>query len=247
MKGRQKYDVFYPVICSQGFLESEHQQVKEREEMSPCSAGVKLCSINLSLRTGGTGWRKKVLLAHVKKLWEITHMELIDPTLGKWLWHVGTCRTWPFNLSKVQIKLNCPRENSGDNLHLGPWKLLWPVKKNHYFLGDNSTCIETASSSCRFHLLQCILSFPVLTAAGRKVTHYEFVHRATRPLFPSAFPEWKNKSLYWDAIPCTIHCWTVDVESATPENRNTSCNSCMCNTSGSTKPRNPTDLKHLTH
>lgn len=69
MKGRQKYDVFYPVICSQGFLESEHQQVKKREGMSSCSAGVKLCSINLSLRTGGgTDWTKKVLLANVKKL-----------------------------------------------------------------------------------------------------------------------------------------------------------------------------------
>lgn len=70
MKGRQKYDVFYPVICSQGFLESEHQQVKKRERMSSCSAGVKLCSINLSLRTGGGGtdWTKKVLLANVKKL-----------------------------------------------------------------------------------------------------------------------------------------------------------------------------------
>lgn len=65
-------------------------------------------------------------------------------------------------------------------------------KKNNYFLWDNNMCIETASSSCRFHLLQCILTFPVLTAAGRKVAHYEVVNRVTRSLFPLCFPRVKK-------------------------------------------------------
>lgn len=57
----------------------------------------------------------------------------------------------------------------------------------------------------------------------------------------------EKMSLHWDEVSCMVRCWTVDVESVTPENRTTSCNSCTCNTKGSTKPRNPTDLKHLTH
>lgn len=210
---------FTQFFISKDFWKVSTSRLKKERK---CHHVVLVWSFALSIwawERGGTDWRKKVLLANVKKLWEITHMELIEPTLGKWCWHVGTCRTWPFSLTKVQIKLNCPRENSGDNLHVGPWKLLWPVKKKKFFLWDNNMCIKTASSSCRFHLLQCILNFPVLTAAGRKVPHYEVVNRVTRSLFPSAFPEWKNKSLYWDAIPCTVHCWTGDMERATPENR----------------------------
>lgn len=44
-----------------------------------------------------------------------------------------------------------------------------------------------------------------------------------------------------------VHCSTVDVASAPPENKIPSCNSRTSNTKGSTKCRNPTDLKHLTH
>lgn len=84
---------------------------------------------------GGTGGRRSYLLANVKKWWEITQVELIEPTFGKWFWHVGSCRTWPFNLPKLQTKLNCPRETSGDCLRVGPWRVLWPVKKIIVFFG----------------------------------------------------------------------------------------------------------------
>lgn len=67
IKGRSKYEVFYLVISSQGFLETEYYQVKEREKMSSCSAGEKLCSINLNLRTGRIDCKKKVLLSNLKK------------------------------------------------------------------------------------------------------------------------------------------------------------------------------------
>lgn len=68
-------------------------------------------------------------------------MELIEPTLGKWFWHVGSCRTWPLNLPKVWIKLNCPRETSWDCLHVGSWRVLWSVKKIIVFFGT-MTCVR---------------------------------------------------------------------------------------------------------
>lgn len=53
---------------------------------------------------GHTGGRC-YLLATVKKRREIPHVELREPTLDKWIWHVGPCRARPCNLLKIWIKL----------------------------------------------------------------------------------------------------------------------------------------------
>lgn len=58
--GRLKYNVFYPVISSQGIFETEYQYVKERDKIS-CRDSVKLCSVSLSSRRGGADWRKMLL------------------------------------------------------------------------------------------------------------------------------------------------------------------------------------------
>lgn len=152
-------------------------------------------------QTGGRCY----LLANVKKKWEITHVELIELTLDKLIWHMGPCRAWPFNLLKIWIKLNWPRETSGHCLIVGPWRVLSPVKKKSLFSWSNGKCMENLSSSCSFHLLLCLLSFQLSTAAIREVPYYETVPRATKVLFPSTFLEGKSDTvLGCDAFGCPL-------------------------------------------
>lgn len=172
MKDRLKYNNFHPVNSSQGFWETEYQQDKERETMSPCNDGLKLCSINLNLRTERTDWKVLLVCQHNEIMRNYSH-GTDRAAIGKLFWHLRCRTTWPFNLPKVHIKLNCPRKTSGNCLHVGPWRVVICQKKNLCFLWDNSMCTEGASSGCSFHLLSCLLSLLLLTAARSEATHYE--------------------------------------------------------------------------
>ena len=184
------------------------------------------------------GGRRCYLLGSVKKRWEIMHRELIQLTLGKWLWHAGSCRTWPFNLSKVWIKINCPSETHGDDLHVGPWGILWSVKKSIVFF---------ESMACIWKLHPAIVDFTFYSVSS--AFHYWqllgvrwHIMKLCIELQGLYFPllSQNEKISHCAEISHTVHCRTVDVENTTPEKRTAPGNSCTCNAKGCTKCRNPT-------
>lgn len=131
------------------------------------------------------------LLVNAKKWWETTRVEFIEPTLGKWYWRVRSCRTRPFNPPEVQIKLNCPRETSKDCLHVGPWRVLWPVRKNIF--SRSTTSVWKMYPAVEVFTFYSVLSFPLLTVLEER-WHIE--------LWGPSFPQLCQKG------------WTVGVESA---------------------------------
>lgn len=163
-------------------------------------------------------------------------MELIESSLENYfgVWK-ESCGIWPLNLPKVWIKTS--KRDFWGLFEFGTLESFEISQKNHCFLWDNGMHMETASSSSSFHLLQCLLDLLLLTAARR----WHIIKLCMEPqdfYFPLHSQNEKNKYLCWHVIYCTVHCWSVDVQSATPENRTTLCNSCAFNTKGSSKPRN---------
>lgn len=145
------------------------------------------------------------------------------------------------------MKLICPSENSQKHSHVALWRVLWPVKKILVFLETTTYVWKLHPAVVAVIFYSVFLAFHYWQLLGSKMAHYESMPRAMRPLFPSVFPEWKIKLLHGCVKSSVVHCWIANVEIATSESSNTLCNAHMCNTKGTTIPRNPTYLKHLTH
>lgn len=192
-------------------------------------------ALSVNSRTGGATQGRCCLLANAKKKWEVTYVELIQPTLDKWIGDPVE----PSHLVLVKIWIKLSKGNFWALFDCGTLDSFVTSQKNHCFLGAMECVWKNVSSSCSFHFLQCLLSLQLSTADIREAACYEVVPRTTEFFISLCIPRRKSVTvLGCDAFGCPL--LNRGCRKAAPENRSTSCNSFMCNTKGSTKPRNPT-------